>query len=229
MGFLRGAFALRGAHGAAGAESRGAELLTPPGDGLVLMGPKLIHTSSPDFKPPPPAPDPHADPRLVALTPDERAVFKAVQAGACKLTIRAVYGAFPSGQHPHPARSARLARFRRAGSVCDRCDRRCDRCDRPCDQCDQCDRNSKTKLPINRRFFGHARRWNLKFFSGEHTTSTTAKIPPDPAPTPQPSTPPRPERPVPSAVRVRVKVSQFTTTWSIETCSRRHPPNEFGV
>jgi len=84
---LRVAFALpTGVDSRVVLDREGAEKLTPPGDAYVLQGHQMIRISTPDFKAPPPpldAGDPE-DLRLVGLSIEERAAFKAIQEGVCR-------------------------------------------------------------------------------------------------------------------------------------------------
>lgn len=80
-------------------DREGAELLSPPGDALVLEGHKMTRVSTPNFKAPPPTPD-IGDPedlRLIGLTTDERAAYQAIQEAGCRATKRAMMEYFHWG------------------------------------------------------------------------------------------------------------------------------------
>ncbi|MBN1284537.1 MAG: hypothetical protein JXB47_03985 [Anaerolineae bacterium] len=77
----------------------GAELLTPPGDAYVLDGHRITRVSTPNYKAPEAAFDltQAEDPRLLGLSADERAAYKAIQEEGCKATQRGLVERFHWG------------------------------------------------------------------------------------------------------------------------------------
>lgn len=75
----------------------GAEVLSPPGDALVLQGHKITRVSTPYFKPPPLSLDTDNSARLAGLSAEERAAYKAIREGRCSATVRGLKDHFHWG------------------------------------------------------------------------------------------------------------------------------------